>query len=282
MGMHDLPMRTPMLTTRRSTARIEIRVAFVLIVALLIFPGCVSKRVQTASKKTPPAVPINLSAQQPPLSAVLNTLIVFQGPGSWKREAYWDEYVVSLVNQGQAPVTVDGAVLDSSVIVAQTPGSDPWAIEKQSHKILKDQTLGRQLVAGAGPELAVLGLSASALALGSAAVATGSAAAVAGATVAVIALPVFVIGSGIRAITAPHAIQKEFTRRRLVFPLELRPGEMRQGSLFFPITPGPQRLELRFRGADFEQTASIDLASLANLHFADAPAGATAPKLTPK
>lgn len=249
--------------------------------ALLILPGCVTKRYQTASKKTPPAVLLNLAAQQLPMTAVLNTVIVFEGPGSWKREGYWDEYVLSIVNQGQAPITVVGAVLDSSVIVAQTPGSDPWALEKESHEILKDQTLGRKLVAGTGPVFGTIGLGAAGLALGSTAIATGTAAAVAGATVALVALPVFVVGSGIRLFTAPRAIEKEFKRRRLVFPLELKPGEMRQGSLFFPITPGPQDLLLDFRGEGIaQQWLSIDLGSLANLHFAEPADGATAPKLT--
>jgi hypothetical protein len=265
----------------RSNVGSEVRVSFVVLVALLVFPGCVSKRYQSASKKTPPAVPLTLSAQQPPLTAALNTVIVFHGPGSWKREAYWDEYAVSIVNQGQAPVTVVGAVLHSSVIDAQTPGSNPWDLEKQSHKILKDQTLGRQLVAGAGIELAVLGVEASALALGSLAVATGSAAAVAGATVAVVALPVFVIGSGVRAITAPHAIQKEFNRRRLALPLVLQPGETRQGSLFFPITPGPQQLELECQGDGITQSLDIDLAPLTNLHFSKALPAATPPAHAP-
>ncbi|HEV7432444.1 MAG TPA: hypothetical protein VGN77_05330, partial [Steroidobacteraceae bacterium] len=131
-------MRARNLTDHRSTAQMEIRAAVMVLMALLILPGCVSKRYQTASKKTPPAVPLNLDAQQPPLTAVLNTLIVSQGPGSWRREAYWDEYVVSLVNQGPATITIDGAVLNASTIASQIPGSDPWAIEKQSEKILKD------------------------------------------------------------------------------------------------------------------------------------------------
>jgi hypothetical protein len=275
-------MRAESLTVHRSTTRPQVPLACLLLAALLILPGCVSKRLQTASKKTPPAVPLNLQSQQLPLTTELNTLIVFKGPGSWKREAYWDEYVVSLVNQGHAPVTVDVAVLDSSAIVSQSPGSDPWETEKESHKILKDQTLGRALVAGAGVGMAAIGVDAGLLALGSAAVATGSAAAVAGATVALVALPVLVVGSTIRLFTAPHAIEKEFNRRRLVLPLELKPGEMRQGSLFFPITPGPQHLVLDFRAeGSAPQSLSIDLAPLANLHFAEAPAGGTAPKLTP-
>ncbi len=271
----------PSATGQRPTARLELCAVAVALVAWLSLLGCVSKRYQSASKKTPPAVALNLRAEQPPLTAELNTVIVFHGAGSWKREAYWDEYVVSLVNQGQSAIAVDGAVLDSSAILAQTPGSDPWAIEKHSHKILKDQTLDRRLVADAGPGLAVLGLETGAVALGAAAVATGSAAAVAGATVAVVALPVFVVGSGIREVTAPYAIQKEFNRRRLPLPLELQPGETRQGSLFFPITPGPQRLELDFRSEGSAQSVSIALAPLATLHFAEAPAAATAAKLAP-
>jgi hypothetical protein len=189
--------------------------------------------------------------------------------------------VVSLVNQGQAPITVDSALLNSSVIAPQAPGSDPRALEKQSHKTLNDMTLGKKLVAGSGPAMGAVGLSAAALALGSTAVATGSAVALAGATVAVIALPLFVVGSGIRSLTAPYGIEKEFNRRRLVLPLELKPGEMRQGSLFFPITPGPQHLVLEFRGdAIGQQSLSVDLAPLANLHFADAADGATTRKMT--
>lgn len=277
----QLLMRTRNATGHRPAIRMEICVVAVALVAWLSLLGCVSKRYQAASKKTPPAVALNLRAEQPPLTAELNTVIVFHGAGSWKREAYWDEYVVSLINQGPSAITIDGVVLDSSAILPQTPGSDPWAIEKQSHKILKDQTLNRRLVADAGPALTVIGLETGAVALGAAAVATGTAAAVAGATVAVVALPVFVVGSGIRGVTAPYAIQKEFNRRRLPLPLELQPGETRQGSLFFPITPGPQRLELHLRSEDSVQSFSIDLAQLSALHFAEPPPGATAAKITP-
>jgi hypothetical protein len=84
-------MRADSLTAHRSTARQRIAVAFMVTAVALILSACVTKRFQTASKQTPAAVPLNLSAQQLPLTTELNTLIVFQGPGSWKREAYWDE-----------------------------------------------------------------------------------------------------------------------------------------------------------------------------------------------
>jgi hypothetical protein len=282
MRMHNLLMRTRKWTAHRFTARVPIRDGFVLLATLLFLAGCVSRRYQSAAKNTPPAVSLNLNAQQPPLTAELNTLIVSQGPGSWRREAYWDEYVVSIVNQGQTPITIDGVVLDSSAIAAQTPGSDPWEIEKQSEKILKQQGHHRKIVADAGPLLAFTGLEVAGTGLAATALATGSSAAIAGATVAAVALPVFAVGSVVRGITAPYGIQKEFNRRRLAFPLELQPGETRQGSLFFPITPGPQRLELDFHSEGGAQSDSIDLAPLANLHFAEPPAGAKSTKPTPR
>ena len=273
-------MRVKILAGHHPRARVNRRIACMLLATLVTLPGCVSKRVQSAPKKTPPAVPLNLNAQQPPIAVVLNTVIVFEGPGSWKREAYWDEYVVSIVNQGQAPITIDDALLSTSLMASQTPGSDPWAIEAQSHKILKDQTLGRQIVAGAGAGSALYAYQAGALALAGTAIATGSAAAVAGATVALVALPVFLVGSVVREITAHQAIEKEFKRRRLALPVQLQPGEMRQGSLFFPITPGPQRLEVVSHSEGLAQSVNIDLTPLSNLHFKEDPTGAKPPQPT--
>lgn len=235
-----------------------------------------------ASKKTPPAVLLNLSAQQPPLVVVMNTVIVFQGPGTWKREAYWDEYVVSIAKQGQVALAVNNAILAGTVIAPQAPGADPWEIEEQSHKILNDKNLGRQIVAGVGSAAGIYALEYGTVALAATAITTSSAAVVAGATVALVALPGFVVGSGIRGITAPHGIKKEFNRRRLALPLELQPGEARQGSLFFPITPASQHLELDFSSDGATQSANIDLASISSLHFLGDPTGTTAPKVTPR
>jgi hypothetical protein len=260
---------------RRSQDRAQLRVACALLAALPLCAACVSKDFQTAPKKTPPAVIIDLQAQQPPLVTILHTIICFQGPGSWKREAYWDEYVLSIVNQSATPIDIDSASLVSSVIATQSPGSDPWTLEKQSHKILKDQSLGREIMVGAGVQLGTVAAKAGTTAVAAAALASGSTALVAGVVVAAVALPVFIVGSGVRAITAPYGIRKEFNLRRLALPLQLKPGEMRQGSLFFPITPGPQRLDIDFTNGTVNQTVSVDLALLSNLHLQPGPSAPT-------
>ena len=94
-------------------------------------------------------------------------------------------------------------------------------------------------------------------------------------------LPAFLLGSGVRAIGAHHSIDKEFNLRRLALPLHLQPGAMLQGSLFFPITPGPQRLAISFRNAGVAQAVTIDLAPLATLHFATHQSAATPPPSSP-
>ena len=82
--------------------------------AVVTSTGCVSAKYQRAADDTPPPTVLNLaatpavSAGAPTapsgLDARLNTVIVFRGPGSWKRDAYWDEYVLTLANRGAAPL----------------------------------------------------------------------------------------------------------------------------------------------------------------------------------
>ena len=65
-----------------------------------------------------------------------------------------------------------------------------------------------------------------------------------------------------------RAVAAEFTRRRLVLPLTLPPGQPAQGSLFFRISPGPRALAWRLRVAGEWRSAALELPPLARLHFA--------------
>lgn len=90
---------------------------------------------------------------------------------------------------------------------------------------------------------------------GGAVVAAGETAALSGATagagaVAVLGIiPVFGLMeiSGVALVNHDNKVkvQNEFQRRRLALPYELPAGESASGSLFFPMTPGPQRLIMR-------------------------------------
>ena len=119
--------------------------------ALLACSGCVSAKYQSAANGTPPPVALNLTsaparflplestggdsnpaAAPPSVAAVVHSVIVYRGPGSWKRNAYWDEYVVSLVNRDSASLVVESAMLTDFRGDTSAPDYFPWPLERQS------------------------------------------------------------------------------------------------------------------------------------------------------
>lgn len=238
--------------------------------ALLGTSGCVSSKYQFAPKETPPPVALNLTATQPSVEAVLHSVIVYQGPGSWKRDAYWDEYVMTFTNRGPAALIVRSAVLTDFQGTTTSPGSSPWELEKQS------RSYESQLLATTGN---LLKIGAGAMATTSAAFAVGAAMAggmsgylglgLAAVSVGVV-LPAYAIGAVVRNVSSKHRIEEEFDERCLRLPLALAPGARVQGSLFFRISPGPKRLAVQCRAGNELREVAIDLSPLKNLHLASA------------
>ncbi len=260
-------------------------------VALLAFApiltGCVTRGYKLAPKNVPAATALNLPAAQPAAEGTLHTVIVYKGPGSWKREAYWDEYVVSVANRGAVSLTISAAILHSAAGEPVTPGDNPWELEKFSKRWWQSNAArqgGTYLALGAGATVG--GMVALADAMGAVcaggACAGASTAASVGA-VAFVALPAVALGTAWANVHGKHQIEAEFARRRLVLPANLPPGETAQGSLFFRVTPAPRRLVLACRAGDEAPQLDFDLAPLAHLHLkpaADAappPARATSP-----
>ncbi len=264
---------------------------FVLVlgVSLLVaHTGCVSTRYKLAKKETiRPALAYDITATPSEVEATVNTAIVFQGPGSWKRDAYWDEYVLTLVNRGDRTLTVETAALTGLAGTSAMSGVNPWALEKQS-RTLADQGFGltkdvavqigggvAYVVAGTG-----VGAGVGALVWGTTGLVPGTAL---GILTGMIAVPAFIGGSIYANVHSRHGIEREFARRRLLLPLALAPGQTTQGSLFFPITPGPQRLALHCAVSGAEpRDVFLNLAPLAGLHLQSAsPALPTATLTSP-
>lgn len=238
----------------------------------LAVSGCVtSAKYRLAKAGSRPAQPLGLAVTEAPLELDLGTVIVFKGPGSWKREARWDEYVVVLVNYGRETLVVESAALIDVRSQARAPGEDPWKLEKQSRSNWAVyRKTGLTLAAGAGTAVYV-GAVASVAEVGPMA----GGAATAGAVAVLDAIPVVALLEISMVEVMNHrnklAVQKEFQRRRLALPRDIAPGESVSGSLFFPMTPGPQRLIVRGRAAAEPVEAVLDLAALATLHLAQAP-----------
>jgi len=192
------------------------------------------------------------------------------GPGSWKSQAYWDEYEVSLRNSGSVPLRVESATLIGPRAEAVPAGDNPWKLERLSQKWFETNAanetstyalLGAGTVVGGGVALAT----ASAGIMGGG----GGGLVVAGSVgaVAFMALPLCAVGTVAVNVHYKHRVEDEFARRRLVLPLTLSPGETARGSLFFRITPSPSQLLLRESAGGEEGEASVDLHALSGLHM---------------
>lgn len=220
-----------------------------------------------AKPNTPAAQPLDLTVVAAPLELEVATLIVFKGPGSWKQEARWDEYVVMLVNQGKEPVALESIELIDLLGQPRAPGDDPWKLEKLSRSNWdKYGKTGLHLVEGVG-----------AVAIYSGAVVAASTAAelsagAAGGGVAVLGAIPLVGLVEMSAVTVMNhhnkaQVEREFQRRRLNLPHVMAPGESLAGSLFFPMTPGPQRLVVRGHNAEQPLEVELELERLATLHI---------------
>ncbi|HET7534998.1 MAG TPA: hypothetical protein VFJ90_00990, partial [Candidatus Didemnitutus sp.] len=172
-----------------------------------------------------------------------------------------DEYQVRVTNLSQQLLRIESAMLVDFQGQAQPTGWDPWQLEKQSATNWDVYRAGgTQLRAGAG---------AADLKSGAGSVVSTDAA-LRGAALHDVVPAEFVHGSK----TEPAApggekdkVAREFARRRLFLPVTMPPGGMIEGSLFFPMTPGPQRLVLRGRYGDSPVVLTLELQPMAALHL---------------
>jgi hypothetical protein len=241
------------------------------VLALLVLggqAGCVSSSYRRAAKSAPTPVALGWRAETPTVELTLQTVIAFKGPGSWKENAYWDEYVVTLRNRGPLPVVIERAALKDFLAQSSLPGDQPWDLEKRSRQQTAQlqHILGDAVALGAGivfPTVGGLVLSSGAAMVSMAGGSVSPLAIWAGPAV----LPVAIGATVYRNLSGRHAIEAEFARRRIVLPQTLAPGQELAGSLFFPTTPGPRRLIVGFRENQRSADLDLPLPQLARLHL---------------
>jgi hypothetical protein len=230
---------------------------------LCLVTACVSSKYQRAVKSTPPIQPLNVKFPTSTLDTSLYSEISDGGPGSWKREAFWDEYVLVMHNDGDQALDISSATLMDYAGEVRPAGSDPWALERESktlEKRYKDAGIGfsrmaaPRVIAGAAEPTVV------------ASAGIGTAGAATAATVTAVLLPVY--GLTVFGINMHNkaAIKKEFDRRRMQLPLTLGPGETRAGSFFFPMVPNPRSLAVRWTGGAGDDQTTLELPFLQGLH----------------
>jgi hypothetical protein len=263
-------MPQPCRDSIRSAPHVRLRRAAALVLAAMsICPlaACVSPKYKRADKNAAAPVPLNVRFPSSALEASLYTEISDGGPGSWKREAFWDEYVVTVHNPGDQALNVTSVALTDYEGVPRPAGSDPWALEKESKSLERRyRDAGVAFARMAAPR--AIATTAEPGVVASAGI--GSTGAAAAATATAVAIPVY--GMTVLGINMHNkkAIKKEFDRRRLPLSLTVGPGETRTGSLFFPMIPNPQALTLHWTGTAGDSETALDLHFLEGLHVTSA------------
>ena len=203
------------------------------------------------------------------LTATVHTVLVRNGPGSWVRDADWDEYILTVKNSSRSAMKIEFLRLYSPYLPASQQSSlVVKQLEEQSRNTLhnvRDVTV----VAGSG-----------ALAAGTT-VATTAGAGYIGATmvvpVAILTLP-FLQYSIDQTVERRHLehedrslIELTILERGMHLPIEIPPDSEATRSAFFPLTPAPNRLVIDYRVDGDRRSLEVPLTALAQLHLSRTP-----------
>jgi hypothetical protein len=216
-----------------------------------------------------------MSSNNEQINMSLNNVLIPNGPGSWIKDAKWDEYVVTITNISSKPLSITKISLVDPRGVYLDAGTDVITLEKTSERLAKAyKEAGIDFAIGAVPT-ALVGVG----------LAAGTVGAVAAATVL---LPVAIVAAPVVYFSRQNAEAKdredvlaEFNRRRLANGTTITGNATITGSLFFPMVPNPQALVMEYRIDNTISTIELKTQKIQGIHVASKEAPQTAPVATP-
>lgn len=252
--------------------------AATMLLGAALLAGCGGTKVLKESQPIQTTQPLAAAADQQ-VSATLDWVIVRGGPGTWARNADWDEYLMRVDNLSDRPVQITRITVVDSL---ETPIEPQQARKKlvkgskQTARRYKDSGLKVKAGRGAGTML-VAGAAVTAVGVASAGaiVATsamsGVAAGAGGAGAAVGGLlllgPALAVGGVVRGINN-SAVNTQIEKRQTAFPLDVSGGEELTLDVFFPLAPSPQSIQLTYMYGEDEHSVVVDTRSaLDGLHI---------------
>jgi hypothetical protein len=211
------------------------------------------------------------------VTASIEAVIVRDGPGTWAKGAFWDEYRIRLRVVDGWPVEISRVVVVDSlgehhgpqVLLGYLKEDSAETTERYEDAALQVTAgLGGAgtYLGGAGAYMTGMAVGATSAGVGYATLGTAGAAASA-ATVGIVLAPVL-MGAGIVGAVQEQAVQREMDRRRTDLPLTLEGGQERTLDLFFGIAPEPQEVRIRYSDPAGSHLVVIETrAALAGLHL---------------
>jgi hypothetical protein len=206
------------------------------------------------------------------LEVTLDWVIVRDGPGTWAKNADWDEYRLRVANLSGGTVRIAGIAIVDSLDFQQDANADRKQLVKAS-RAATNRYKGEGLTVKAGIGGGAL-MMAAGVATYSVAASAATAAAMAGSTAAagtalagVFIAPVLVTGGIMRSANS-RRVGKEIALRQTDFPFALAPGNSEQVTAFFPLAPSPKCVVLSYVDATGEHQLILDTSEvLDGLHI---------------
>lgn len=217
-----------------------------------------------------PTTQVLASADDARLAANLDWVVFRDGPGTWVRNADWDQYLVTVTNNSDDVLEIRNAtVYDYLEVPADTQASRKLLLRGSKQTARRYKNEGLKVKAGmGGTTLIVAGTAtgAAAVSLGAAAI-YGSSAMAATAVTGLLIAPALAVGGIMKGVNG-QKVAKAIDEKQVDLPLRIQPGETQYVNLFFPLSPSPQKLELTYRAQQTDQVLSIDTSSaLSGLHL---------------
>lgn len=253
---------------------LQIGTTILIVLLSLGLTGCGGSKVLKDAEPVTLVKPLTTVSDQR-LEAHLDWVIVRAGPGTWAKNADWDEYLLRVRNLSDAPIRITGVAIYDSLDTRLESSANRKNLVKASRKsVRRYSNEGLEVKAGlGGPTLLAVGgtalIAAPAYAL---AVFTGSASAgAAGVAVAAAALgPVLVVGGIVRSKNNDR-VAREMVNRHTALPVDISPEEQQSMDFFFPLAPSPRQIELTYVDSSGEHKLIIDTKEiLQGLHIDNA------------
>jgi hypothetical protein len=252
-------------------------ISIIAIVNLMVFlTGCGGAKVLKKPQPLENTQPLATASDQH-VSATLIWVIVRDGPGTWAKNADWDEYLVNVVNETENDIQIIDVIIVDSLGTRLASNSDRKQLVKESKETIKryeDSNIEVKSGIGIGTVLAVTGASlvgAGALATAAAPAAFMAGGAVIGGAAAIGATLVLVpsvIGIGTVRYINRKKVSKEIEKRHTVLPVIIKSHENLILDIFFPLAPSPTQLEITYMIVGVEETLVVNTSEALNgLHL---------------
>lgn len=241
------------------TSKQNLSITFAFLLSAFVFTGCAgTKLLKEPERFTTTSSLVTGSDEQMAMS--LDWVVVRDGPGTWAKNADWDEYLIRVQNLGDDVIQVNSITLLDSLGTRIEPGQNRKQLvigSKEAVRRYKGSGIKVQAGAGVGTLVtagAVTGVATAALvASGPLALSSGAAAA---ATGGLILLPVFAVGSVMRGLNNSK-VNSQIELRQTLLPAALEEEE-KSLDIFFPLTPSPRQIELTYVDSGGEHVVIVD------------------------